>query len=149
MSFSGIPIQIKNSKLTIEQFKNSNIIYLVSQYLLKIKKEITLDNIKAGVAYAFSECRKEFSSNHFAKNIIYYKIKDKTPEKQIIRENCNVTNALDKILAGKSDEISIVSDSNDLNLKISNFDEFISHPGISGFFNGTHVPNKFPDKVEG
>lgn len=150
MMSSGIPIQIKKGELTMEQFKHSNIISLVSQVIQKQNKELNGDNIRAGVKFAFSECQKEFSTNHFVKNIIYYKMKEKTPEKPINRETCNVPSALDKILSGKSDEISNVSDSYCVsNLKITKLDDFISHPGIYDFFNKTHVPDKFPDRIEG
>lgn len=147
---SGIPITIKKGELTLEQFKHSNILSLVSKYLLKQKKELNPKNIKDGLHFAFIECQKEFSKNHFVKNIIYYKMKEKTLEKPINRETCNVPSALDKILSGKSDEISDVLDSYcDSNSKISKLDEFIEHPGIYKFFNETYVPNKFPDRIEG
>lgn len=150
MMSPGIPIQIKKGELTYEQFKHSNIISLVSKFILKQNKELNPDNIRAGIQFAFIECQKEFSTNHFVKNIIYYKMNVKTPEKTINSKNCNVPSALDKILSGKSDEISNVSDSYcDSNLKISKLDDFISHPGIFKFFNKTHIPNKFPDQIEG
>lgn len=136
---SEIPKIINKKKVTKEQFRYSNIVSLVKEYLLKTNREVNIENVKEGVCFAYSECNKVSSAHHFVRDIIYYKIKDKTPKtSETIDENCN---AMDK-----SNKISIVSDSN---LKISNFDDFISHPGISEFFNRTHVPNKWPNRIEG
>lgn len=144
---SKIPIVVKRSELTWEQFKHSNVVELVKKHILKLNKEFTKKRITAGIQYAYKCCCDETSTNHFAQDIIYYKMKEKSSENPVTRENCSVTMALDKILEGKSHEISIVSCAPAF--KIFTCDKFIAHPGICQFFNKFYIPKKFPDRIQG
>lgn len=144
---SKIPIVVKRSELTVEQFKHSNIVELVKKHIVKQNKVVNQNRIVAGVQFAYKCCCDETSTNHFAQDIIYYKMKEKSPETPVSREYCTVTMALDKILEGKGHEVELIDVSE--SLKVSTCDEFVRHPGISQFFNKTYISKMFPARIEG